>query len=390
MKDSYLKKVNELESILHSKIDITRLGLFSGLSGITYIKHVLNHFDAIDFTNTVYDRIADSAIDNTFYAGLSGVSWMIQSLKSKSLLDLDESTFTELDHILKEWMTDEMIKGNYEFMLGALGPAFYFLKRTGSSGKAIKTCSDFAQQLISQSEQNSSGHIYWINEVKSENEEFLEVNLGISHGVPAILVYLSKLYQKGIMASKLYSYIEGLTEFILTCENKNISGGYYPYLLRFEKRLHSEVSRLGWCYGDLSICLALWHANQVLKSPNLSSYIQKVLKHNATRRNLTETRVRDAGFCHGSAGIAHIFKRFFQRYQDELFLETSEYWYDQTIKMAFHKDGLAGYQVHSKFKKTDTLRKDYGMLTGISGIYACLKFAIDDSEPSWDEMFLVS
>ena len=102
------------------------------------------------------------------------------------------------------------------------------------------------------------------------------------------------------------------------------------------------------------------------------------------RRDLQDNFVQDAGLCHGTAGIGHIFYRMWWNTRMPEFKAAADYWFEQTLKMARFPDGLAGFKAwHSE--KYGGWVKDYGLLEGVSGIGLALLTYYYEIEPAWDE-----
>lgn len=99
--------------------------------------------------------------------------------------------------------------------------------------------------------------------------------------------------------------------------------------------------------------------------------------------------VYDAGLCHGAAGVAHIFNRFYQDTHNEVFKEAALYWFNQTLEMDTFQDGLAGYKASISTSGTE-YENCTGLLEGIAGIGLALIGAVADFEPNWDECLLIS
>ena len=153
--------------------------------------------------------------------------------------------------------------------------------------------------------------------------------------------------------------------------------------------LLSKSSRLAWCYGDLGIGIALYQTAMIIKDKNLEMESLEILKHTTKRRDLQENRVIDAGLCHGTAGIAHIYNRMFNYTGDEIFKESALYWIDQTLKFGKFPDGFAGYKTW-KTEKYGGWVNDTGLLEGIAGVGLMFISALSDIEPRWDHCLLLS
>ena len=90
-----------------------------------------------------------------------------------------------------------------------------------------------------------------------------------------------------------------------------------------------------------------------------------MLYHSTHRRTVEETQVFDAGICHGSAGVAHIYNRMWHYTKDPVFKEATDFWIQKTLDFAVHEDGVAGYKKYNP--TTKAYENDYGLLEGRSG-----------------------
>ena len=70
----------------------------------------------------------------------------------------------------------------------------------------------------------------------------------------------------------------------------------------------------------------------------------RILHHTTNRRDLQINSIRDAGFCHGSAGVAHIYWNLYLKTGLQEFLYANDYWLQITMQMAKYDDGLAGFK----------------------------------------------
>ena len=144
--------------------------------------------------------------------------------------------------------------------------------------------------------------------------------------------------------------------------------------------------RLAWCYGDLGIGMALWQSGKAVDNKGWKEKGLEILLQSTKRRDLKESLVSDAGICHGSAGVALIFRRMYLETCIEEFNEATNYWITKTLDFAHFVDGLAGY----KTKLASEWKCDYSLLTGISGIGLVLLSYIENNQQKWDEILLLS
>ena len=110
------------------------------------------------------------------------------------------------------------------------------------------------------------------------------------------------------------------------------------------------------------------------------------MRHAAQRVSWEQTMVNDCGLCHGSAGIAMMFRRFYLETQEKIFHDAWNYWIDFTLNFRRFDDGAAGFKTF----KLQEWRIDFSLLTGISGIGLSLLSYIQDDLQEWDELLLLS
>lgn len=211
----------------------------------------------------------------------------------------------------------------------------------------------------------------------------------MSHGIASIISILSKIYSENINKEKTKKMLIEAVNFLLSYQqDTSVYLSYFPGVVSIDAHKSSN-SRLAWCYGDLGISVALWNASKVLGNKDWEKRAIEILLHSAKRKDLQKNSVVDAGLCHGTAGIAHIFNKMYQNTNIEELKDTANYWYKTTIEIAKFEDGLAGYKT-CKPPRYGGWQNDYSFLTGISGIGLSLISAVSDIEPKWDECLLLS
>lgn len=180
-------------------------------------------------------------------------------------------------------------------------------------------------------------------------------------------------------------------KFMQLNSNENITGydnqegyfGYFPSFIWGNGDIRS--SRLAWCYGDPGIATALYLASKVIDDSELENKMISVLVEAASCRSLEKAGVKDAGICHGTAGLALIFYRMYLNTDMLEFKEAYEFWIEETIKMAGDKESLD----FRSYRPENKSLKEYGLLEGIAGIGLVLLSICLNEEPDWDEMLLL-
>ena len=100
--------------------------------------------------------------------------------------------------------------------------------------------------------------------------------------------------------------------------------------------------------------------------------------------------MRDICFCHGSAGLAHIFNRFYQATRDNVLADAARFWTTESLKFRQPGSGAAGYSVFTSDAQGELVSKGrFGLIEGIAGVGLTYLSMIKSVVPNWDRIFLV-
>ncbi len=382
----------EITNILR-KCNTTDAGLFTGNSGIgLFLAHVNQHYmedvlmdEAGRAFRKSFDALEQGGPLHSFAEGYAGVCWALNHLVQQNLVEADiNSLFEEIDPYLISAAENDLEHTYLDYLHGGLGAAIYFIDRLAEAAafKHISTCIDFLfQQAVV-----SGNEIRWHSLIQNgEPGKITEFNLGLSHGIPGIICFLSKCYTKQIQAERCLFLINGAVSWIL--KQKLPAGSVSKFPSSMDGSGHFRHSRLGWCYGDLGIAACIWQAAKALNNESWKMEAVEIMLHASRRKELLENGIRDAGICHGTAGIAHLFNRFYLETGMSIFKETSNHWIRESLKMPLHDGGLAGYQ---SFYAESGWVNEYGLLNGVAGIGLVLLSQITEKAPSWDSCLLLS
>ena len=364
-------------------------GLFTGEFGILlfmyYYSKYSNDKKILDLTHSYTDLLIekmgiivgnlDKLNDSTYYTycgGLAGVLYSLKFLNEKQFIEFDLSDDEVTEHLAVA-MRKFVNENNYDYLHGALGIGFYFLK-TDERQLVDELIDNLYHTAIIEESENTFKWEMKFNPMR-------DFDISLSHGVSSVVVFLARAVKSNIAVEKSTKMLNGTVTYILSLEQDfQQIGCHFPTDLGVQK------SRLAWCYGDLGIASSVWYAGKVTNNEMWKNKALEVFTNSAKRLSLAESHVQDAGICHGSVGIALIFRRMYIETKNVLFLETARHWINQTLDYATYADGLAGY-------KTWWIEKwirDFSLLNGISGIgLTFLSFLSDDSQ-DWDELFLLS
>lgn len=402
MRDNIIAKLHEIRDILVNSYSPEDIGLMGGASGVALFLaeygKFFNDSEAIDKTISLLEYINDAQnmLMNKpkegfpicgFSEGAAGVFWTQKYLQKIEILQEDEEG--ENDQILdlfSEFSKFTLLNNNYDYLYGGTGMLLALLGHHSFDYKM----EELLEMVVKISKVNSEIGRYWVRPDLKGDTEFKEenltlINLGLAHGIPSILTIMAKCYKSSYQQLNVLEIINQSVKSIFMYKTPlNDSLSLFPD----SNTLKDIPSRLGWCYGDLGIGIMFALLGKKFNNVSWSKMAIEICIHASERRNLFENRVVDAGLCHGTAGISHIYNRMYRYTGIERFKETSDFWMQETLKMGRFKDGLAGYK--TDHGPDEGLVNDYGLLEGIAGIGLALLANIDDKDPAWDECLLLS
>lgn len=397
-----LKEINDLITINYS--DLKQLGVLAGLSGISLFKFYYSkyldideHADlGVDMLSDCIDKINEGYSFPTFCAGIAGFGWVFDHLEEVEFMDADgDELLSQFDDYIYNFMKSDMEKGNYDYLHGAIGYAFYFYNRyrntksTELKTKYTKILLEFIDLLDGLSEKEGGNKLKWESTLNIETGE-KGYNLSLSHGMSSIVGILTKLYEFEDFKSKSHPLLLKSINYI---RSHKIEGEdpycLFPSWVKNEDNEKSGHSRMAWCYGDLGVGIRFWFAGKILNDDELKNEAISILKHASKRTSNDDSLVLDAGVCHGSYGNAQIFNRMYKETKEPLFKEAADFWIQHGLDSATHEGGYAGYkQWHGVDKNWSN---ELTLLEGIAGIgLTIIDQLSEDSNFTWDECLMIS
>ena len=381
-------------NIQHTENTLDNLGLYSGLAG-----ELLFLWQACQYDNQLVDEqilndkfmflqenmsVASSSVQLS--NGLSGLGWFIEYVNQSQYDDYDPELCEGIDEILLNTLGVKDWQGEIEMVLGLAGLSVYGARRQLTSEQTFffdKFISHF-EALATQTSENTltwEQPVYSVYRLDKESRDKPEYNLGLAHGVPGIIASLLPALNIPPLYSRTKKLLIQSCDWLLEQElSVSDRKSYFSSL-----NTSTHPSRLGWCYGDLTIALILFRVGKILELPSYMEKAKEISLHAATRDEVSSA-VGDAGLCHGSAGLALIFQLTAQELNMPELLDISEKWLDFTIEL-FDKNGIEGFYKLSGYDKT--LSECTGFLEGYAGIGLCL-ISLLNGECDWADCLLLS
>jgi lantibiotic modifying enzyme len=226
------------------------------------------------------------------------------------------------------------------------------------------------------------------------------LNLGLAHGVPAVVALLALCKNEGVTAQGLSQALELAVDWVRQNQLADDWGVNWPSALQLEETdmpngkvlrvcdAASAVygtSRCAWCYGAPGIARALWLAGEALDRNDYRELAVSAMEA-VFRRPIEARAIPSPTFCHGVSGLLQIALRFAN---DTGSPEIAEQCRILTVQLLekYSPDFLLGFR---NLEVADREVDQPGLLDGAPGVALVLLAAATSVEPTWDRLFLLS
>lgn len=320
------------------------------------------------------------------FHGIAGFGWVVSHL-SHRLVGLYEYDLREVDALVEKYLqrlaTEQpLARPPHALLEGAIGAGLYALERVPRES-ATRTLGHVLDYLETSARENRSG--VWWEHVQS-GDELSTVVLGPAHGASGAIVFLARVYAKGIFRARVGTLLDKAVAWLLAQRLPPAAGSVFPQPL--VGNAVPKESSLSWCHGDPGIAAALYAAGTLAGRDDWKVVAVRTACSAAGRRG---EHVRDATLCHGSAGLAHIFNRLFQATGEERLREAALTWLD--ITFLHHREegrGVAGFRMWHGDGGSGRWASSIALLFGAMGIGLALLAATSDMPPDWDQLLVMS
>jgi hypothetical protein len=359
------------------------------------------------------EALATTPLAPDLYGGFSGVAWTAEHLygprfapETPEATEGDgEDPLEEIDAALLHYLDHSPWKADYDLIRGLAGFGVYALERLPRPS-AVACLAKIVDRFAETAEHGPQGTTWHTApELLPDWQRAIfpggYYNLGVAHGVPAVVAMLGaaaaaagRMGAAGDpaaadLAERARSLGEGASRWLLAQQLP--PGNPFRFGTTFSPETPPQRSRLAWCYGDPGIAAALLVTARARGDAALERLaIELALE--AGNRPAEVSGVRDAGLCHGSAGLAHLFNRMYQETGEPQLAAVSRRWFEHALDFRQPGKGLAGYLAF-QFEDdavTERWRADPGLLEGVAGIGLALLGGLGDFAPAWDRILMLS
>lgn len=373
-------------------------GLASGSAGgalfYTYLAQARDEERYADLAESRLDEAIEALATTTMgpglYGGFTGVAWTARHLEGRLFESEEEEGEQEIDRVLADLLERGPWPGDYDLIGGLAGFGLYALE--GLPNADARRCLERVIEQLAELATNDEQGTAWHTGTHLLPPQQLEIcpegyyNLGVAHGIPAVLAVLAYAVRAGVAAQTADRLLTPAVEWMLAQELDN-GDGFPTWLGEGAQR---SRARMAWCYGDPGLATTLLLTARIAGNATWEEHAVRVARA-AARRPEEQSGIRDVGLCHGSVGLAHLYNRLYQATGEDLFADTARFWYGQTLEMRRPGEGLAGFLAFMPdLEGNMKWEADPGFLTGAAGVALALLAAVTELEPEWDRVLLSS
>ena len=339
------------------------------------------------------EALAVQPLPPNLYTGFAGVAWTMEHLRGR-LFEEDEDEddpVEEIDEALAIPLRRSPWLGDYDLITGLVGLAVYALERLPRPA-AVSLLASIVDRLSERADISEEGAAWFtqpedLPDWQREYHPRGNYNLGVAHGLPAVVAVLAGAAAAGI--AKAGPLLHDSARFLLARRQDPAVGSCFS--TTYAPWEPPSGSRLAWCYGDPGVAAALLAAARAAGEPAWERAALEIALAAAERPEST-SGIRDAGICHGAAGLGHLFNRMYHTTGEERLAAAARFWFERALAFRQPGQGIGGYRTWGVIGGPNDLgwRDESGFLEGTAGVGLALLGALSDVEPAWDRILTLS
>ncbi len=337
------------------------------------------------------DLLVSQPMGAGLYSGFSGIAWVVAHLAPPDD-EVEEDANDDIDELLLDHVQSSPWLGDYDLVSGLVGLGVYALERWPRE-RARGLLEGLVARLDELAEPGEGGLTWhtapellpeWQRKAAPEGY----YNLGLAHGVAGVVGLLGAAAGLGALSPRGRELLEGAVGWLL--ERRQPAPADARWDSWYRPGVDAQPARSAWCYGDPGVAAAVHLAGVGAGRDDWRRAAREALV-GVAERPVDRCGVRDAGLCHGAAGLAHVLNRAYQATGDATIGDAARAWFGRLFEMRFSQPGVAGFPSYYPTSSGEPRWiDDAGLLTGATGVGLALLAATSDQRPAWDRFMLLS
>jgi hypothetical protein len=343
------------------------------------------------YLDQAIEGVSTEAMYPSLYGGFTGVAWaaeLVDHLLDPGAGDRNEEVDDALLRLLSQPNRWPM---PHDLVEGVTGLGVYALQRYPRP--AAVECLRRVVERLHESARHDEHGLYWWTPPAELHEEWRRqcpsgrVDLGVAHGAAGAIALLGGVCGAGIEQATARPLLEGAVRWLFEHSLATEAGPTFP--LWVAPGFPPYQARSAWCYGDPGIAAAVLTAARGAGVPDWEQAAVE-LACRAAERPASKTGVVNACFCHGAAGLAHLYNRMYQATGELTLGRAAEYWLKRTLDFCRLARDSGDRWVQGRSDQKPWTWTGIELVEGAAGVALVLLAATTPVEPVWDRMFLVS
>jgi lantibiotic biosynthesis protein len=340
------------------------------------------------------EGMSTQTMNASLYGGFTGVAWATDLVDGLLDPDAEDRSETVDDALLRLLSRADEWAAPYDLVVGLTGLGVYALRRYPRP--AAIECLRRIVELLRESAQRDEQGLYWWTPPAELHEEWQKeypsgrADLGVAHGMAGPIALLGCIYGAGIEQATARPLLQDAVAWLFAHSVPTEASPTFP--LWVAPGFQPYPARCAWCYGDPGIATALLTAARGVGNAGWAQ-TAVALARRAADRPASETGVVNACFCHGAAGLAHLYNRMYQATGQPTLERAAVYWLERTLAFYRRATENGDSWVRGSWDAAQEERWTWTgieLVEGAAGVALVLLAAATSVEPTWDSMFLVS
>ncbi len=333
----------------------------------------------------------------SLYQGFTGTAWLMRHLVNQNMLTSSSlNDLNELDGHIYETINLYKTHRYYSLMYGYIGHGIYFREAllNQPNNELAKNALNTILDCLYDHSIHNKGEICWVDNTSLDYHEKRKTiyNLGIPHGIPGIILFLSYLIDLEIQVERCEALMNGALNWLRNRKTNFNNISLYPSLIDVGRI--DQITRLSWAYGDLCLSYAFAVGYKYLKKELFYHEAIEAL-HITKERNVENSLIHfndqcntiNPGICKGVCGIILLYDSINKLLNDEIALDLLSDWRAHLEKKLDLKDYTS--LGHDEFGKHKWII-DTGFLEGLAGIGLTLLYLNDPEMKGWKNLLLLT
>ncbi|WNJ17537.1 lanthionine synthetase LanC family protein [Pontibacter sp. G13] len=321
-----------------------------------------------------------SLTDDSLSKGMTGLALVLNHFHQEFQWEVDD-LLADLDQMVIACIEERILKGEKDFYHQATGLLHYLIQRLAQNGieQVVDHCLDLWTQT---STIDLAGLRYRSSMGQGAGVAY---DLGLAHGLTGFLLTISPLVDHPRLGEKAITLVQAGLRYYQTVaakastDERTPADSEIPVFVGVDQPTVVRTNRMAYCYGDIGPLLVWERTRHFLSiSDQQKLFWDQIHSKVCAAQTPEKTGIDDAHLCHGSAGIALMFRALNAAHPQKAYLDGYEFWVEKTWQYAQEDLATGAYAGGPA-----------SLLEGFSGVgLACLTF-LYGSDWNWPSLFLL-